>query len=252
MIELTRQQRELLAFIAANHERRLIPSRRVRLPRHVSRTVNNLRRAGLLDAASFRPTQDGLAALKLRTPAAPPAAPPEVADERLDAAPWPTVPGGAADAGPDPLPQRPGSGTAQGRAAPLAELAAPAAPDGLGHCRLEAREPVASPADVVPLLPAPAIVRDEAPFRRKPDAQICAEVLAHRAERARMEALRPPLDLESAKSELIRRGRTVYSARVVGGPANRFVVSGLGSRVTGAELLAEAKRVMAGRLKVDP
>jgi hypothetical protein len=86
-----------------------------------------------------------------------------------------------------------------------------------------------------------------APRPRKTDAQISAETLAFQAEREKMAALRPPLDVDGAKRELISRGRTVYSRKVLGGRSDRFVVSGLGENVTPAELIAEAQRVIDGR-----
>lgn len=49
--------------------------------------------------------------------------------------------------------------------------------------------------------------------------------------------------VEAAKLALQRKGRTVYAASVVGGPKNRFVVSGMGREVTPAALIAEAERV---------
>jgi len=79
---------------------------------------------------------------------------------------------------------------------------------------------------------------------RPTDAEIAAEALRRQEEARRIEALRPPLSAELAQRELQRRGRTVYSASVVGGPKDRWVVSGLGTEVTEAQLIAEAKRVM--------
>jgi hypothetical protein len=62
-------------------------------------------------------------------------------------------------------------------------------------------------------------------------------------EREQAEHARLADPVERAKVALQRKGRTVYAASVVGGPANRFVVSGMGRDVTPAALLAEAERV---------
>lgn len=62
-------------------------------------------------------------------------------------------------------------------------------------------------------------------------------------ERRREEEARQADPVEQAKLALQRKGRTVYSASVVGGPKHLFVVSGLGTRVTPADLINEAERV---------
>jgi hypothetical protein len=49
--------------------------------------------------------------------------------------------------------------------------------------------------------------------------------------------------VEQAKLALQQKGRTVYASSVVGGPKNRFVVSGMGKDVTPAAMIAEAERV---------
>jgi hypothetical protein len=64
------------------------------------------------------------------------------------------------------------------------------------------------------------------------------QIIARRADEARQAD-----PVEQAKIALQRKGRTVYAASVVGGPKNRFVVSGLGTEVTPAALIAEAERI---------
>lgn len=63
-------------------------------------------------------------------------------------------------------------------------------------------------------------------------------VINTRAEKARLED-----PVEQAKLRLQRRGRVVYSAAVIGGPADRFVVSGVGNNLTQDELFAAADRL---------
>jgi hypothetical protein len=268
--ELTRQQLDLLAVICANNEARLVVGRRVRLPNHVSKTVNNLRRLGLVEQQCFRPTSNGLETLKARLAAADrdtrrspaPKAREAAGGRRVDQTLGRGVPARAGGEGARPVPQRPDRRAGESAPAPLVNLAPADRADGVGHRRLEggslapvappppaAQTPARAAEKVESLLPAPDVDRDDAPFRRKPDEQICAEVLAHQEEQRRIEAMRLPMDLDAAKAFLLRKGRTVYSAKVVGGPADRFIVSGLGERVSRAELIAEAERVRAGRPK---
>lgn len=66
---------------------------------------------------------------------------------------------------------------------------------------------------------------------------------AHRELLAKQEReQRESCPIEQAKLRLQRRGRVVYSASVVGGPKDRFVVSGVGASLTREELLAAADR----------
>lgn len=85
------------------------------------------------------------------------------------------------------------------------------------------------------------------PRRYRPDAEIAAENLRYQEERRRFEqAERGRLvGIEEAKLELQRRGRAVYRASVVGGRADRWVVSGLGKDVTDEQLVGHARRVLA-------
>lgn len=53
--------------------------------------------------------------------------------------------------------------------------------------------------------------------------------------------------VEAAATLLRRRDRRVNRASVFGGRKDRWVVSGLGTSVTDAELIAEAERVQSGR-----
>jgi hypothetical protein len=84
-------------------------------------------------------------------------------------------------------------------------------------------------------------------LERDPDAThgrngvVTGALNALKAQQAAEERQADPL--EQAKLALQRKGRTVYASSVVGGPNNRFVVSGLGTEVTPAALIAEAERV---------
>lgn len=65
-------------------------------------------------------------------------------------------------------------------------------------------------------------------------------------EEVRREQARVEDPVEQAKVVLRRRGRVVYAASVAGGPADRFVVSGMGCEVTAEQLIAAAARLPGG------
>jgi hypothetical protein len=89
------------------------------------------------------------------------------------------------------------------------------------------------------LAPAPPQVRP-----RRSDAELAADALAHQAEQRRIGALRPPMSVEEAKLVLQRKGRTVYRASVIGGPADRWKVSGFQDPIDDAMLKREAERLL--------
>ena len=91
----------------------------------------------------------------------------------------------------------------------------------------------------------PAASVDSAPWRKKPDAEIVAEALRHRAEQLRMQLLRPDMTAGEAQLALQRKGRVVYRASVAGGRKDRWYVSGLGQDVTDEDLIAEAEKLEA-------
>lgn len=91
--------------------------------------------------------------------------------------------------------------------------------------------------------PRPLADAPPQPRRRRSDADISAEALSRAEERARIEALRPPMSVDEAKLILQRKGRTVYRASVTGGSKAHWVVSGFAEPIDDEMLKAEAKRI---------
>jgi len=88
----------------------------------------------------------------------------------------------------------------------------------------------------------PAIAPPRRP-RRPTAAEISEAALERQKEQARIEALRPPMDVDEARLTLQRKGRVVHRASVTGGRNDRWIVSGFPEEIDDTMLIAEAKRV---------
>lgn len=277
MTHLPEGQSALLNLLCANHARGLIFSRATRLPPLARRDLTKLRNRGLVAFDRFLPSPSAVATWSAKGPFTSrklrkaehvtDAAVRIEADERLSPAPAGTagtcVEG---DAGDRQVPERHDQPAGQDQAAELERLPATDRPVRLGHNRLEAsaNEQLTTKPSVIAtasLLESSneggsdvdrSVARadnllvgatgDTRPWRRKPDAEICAEKLAHEREKERIRAT-TRVSTAAEAQRILQRTHVVVRANIVGGPKDRWSVRGKSDYLTDAELIemAEAK-----------